>query len=134
MENVVLILMLRRRHLTPTKACYLMVYRLLSFNLLSLDTFPSSWFCAVHMTKGIMLKTQDLEMAQKALNTVGNFYNQQAVIPMTKSHAGNPEHLPRTWPGGSAYWYNWPKINIMREICSRGSVPIFNIGYPRFLF
>ena len=95
---------------------------------------PTKWYCAVHASEGIKLKTRSLEQAQKALNVLGSSKNRQAIIPMTRSVAGDPQSLEKSWPGGSAWWHNGNEIYWFQDLCSNASLPLLNVGDPKFLY
>ena len=84
--------------------------------------FYTEWYCAVRVDGGVILKTKNLREAQNILGT-GSWQNQQAIIPMMGSLAGNPHKLPNTWKGGSMWWWGWSDINIMRRQCANVSPP-----------
>merc|ERR1712142_1310565 len=77
----------------------------------------TQWFCAVHIDKGVLLKSWTLEGARAQL-AHGSQANRQAIIPMTGNKAGDPHTLDKSWDGGSMWWGDWHDINKMQRMCT----------------
>ena len=71
----------------------------------------------MRLNGGVQLKSIELEIAQGVLG-VGNRDNQQAIIPMIGSNAGDPHTLSKSWTKGSMFWQGWDDIKKMQEQCS----------------
>jgi len=87
-----------------------------TINCSTKKTTNCKWFCVVTVNKGVIGKTTSLQEAQSKLG-VGDKNNQQAIIPMTDNEAGDPHTLPKTWNGGSMWWWDWNNIHTMQDKC-----------------
>ena len=86
----------------------------------------------MHWQKGVQLKTENLKLAQQALNSEGSENNRQAIYPMTGDKAGDPNNVPKTWAGGSGWWEGGEDLATMRKACSNAALPLVNVGYYQF--